>query len=44
MRRSLLAALLIAVVIGVALGVVAAMKQGTIIDTAAMLLAQLGEV
>jgi peptide/nickel transport system permease protein len=37
-----LAALLIAVIIGVALGVVAAMKQGTIVDTAAMLLAQLG--
>jgi peptide/nickel transport system permease protein len=36
------AALLVAVVIGVVLGVVAAMRQGTWVDTAAMLLAQIG--
>jgi peptide/nickel transport system permease protein len=36
------AALLVAVVIGVPLGVVAAMRQGTWVDTAAMLLAQIG--
>jgi peptide/nickel transport system permease protein len=35
-------ALLVAVVIGVPLGVVAAMRQGTWVDTAAMLLAQIG--
>jgi ABC-type dipeptide/oligopeptide/nickel transport system permease component len=36
------AALVVAVGIGVALGVVAAMRQGTWVDTAAMLLAQIG--
>jgi peptide/nickel transport system permease protein len=36
------AALMVAVVVGVALGVVAATRQGTWIDTGAMLLAQLG--
>jgi peptide/nickel transport system permease protein len=36
------AALVVAVVIGVALGVVAATRQGTWVDTAAMLLAQIG--
>jgi peptide/nickel transport system permease protein len=36
------AALVVAVVIGVALGVAAAMRQGTWVDTAAMLLAQVG--
>lgn len=36
------AALLIAIVVGMALGVVAAMKQGSLIDTATMFLAQLG--
>jgi ABC-type dipeptide/oligopeptide/nickel transport system permease component len=36
------AALVVAVVIGMALGVVAAMRQGTWVDTAAMLLAQIG--
>ncbi|HVW93822.1 MAG TPA: ABC transporter permease [Devosia sp.] len=35
-------ALVFAVVIGIALGVVAAIRQGSIIDTAAMLFAQLG--
>jgi len=37
-----IAALIVAVVIGVSLGVVAAMKQGTLVDTLCMLLAQLG--
>jgi peptide/nickel transport system permease protein len=36
------AALVVAVVIGVPLGVVAAMRQGTWVDTAAMLMAQIG--
>ena len=36
------AALMVAIVIGVTLGVVAAMRQGTWVDTAAMLLAQVG--
>lgn len=36
------AALIVAVVIGMALGVVAAMRQGTWVDTGAMLLAQIG--
>lgn len=36
------AALVIAIVIGVSLGVLAAMRQGTKVDTALMLLAQLG--
>ena len=37
-----LAALVVAILIGVTLGVAAAMKQGTWVDTLAMLLAQLG--
>lgn len=36
------AALLIATVLGLALGVAAAMRQGSLVDTAAMVLAQLG--